>query len=179
MAGPVLWAILGVGDAGRVIDVARKIAIAITSRGYGAIFGAPQIGRWDAMEGRNLEAVERELGANLSVSITDHPLQTSAFDIFRSELGAVRKNTHVESKIEDLVLELVRMEGISGLAFVVSMEPWISEGLPRILVSPQEFISRLSEYGTREADSSREYGGDGIFIMKLGHRSEPPPSRLV
>ena len=168
MAGPVLWVVVRVDDAERVVDVARKIATAAPLRGYGTIFGATQIGFWDAEERRNLEALEKEFGANLSVSITDHPLQTSAFEIFRSELGVSDKTTNIESKIAGLVLDLVRLEGIERLAFVVSMEPWISEGLPRIPVTPMELLSLLSEYHSREANPSLEHGGDGVFVLRTG-----------
>ncbi len=153
------------GESEAVVDVARRIALAATSRGYGAIFGAPQIGCWDPEERRNIEAIEREFEANLSVSITDHPLQTSAFEVFRSELSDPDKTRVRESKIAELILDFVRLDRVEKLVFVVSMDPWMAASLPRMVVTAEELLSRLSEYYSREADPALNHGGDGVFIL--------------
>jgi hypothetical protein len=174
MAGPVLWVVIKVRETQKVVDVVRKVAIAAITRGYGAIFGSTQIGCWDPRERESIEASEKEFDADVCVSITDHPLQTSAFEIFRTELSGLDDRNFGTSRIRALLLDLVRLQDIDRLAFIVSMDPWIAEKLPRVRVTTEELFLRLSEYCAREADPSLEHGGDGVFVLQKQNHSEGP-----
>lgn len=165
MAGPVLWVLVKARESQQAVNIARRISQAASSRGYGAIFGAAQIGCWDAEERRNLEAIESAFGSDFSVSITDHPLQTSAVETLSQVERLARRRLPKGSPLPGLIHDLSGLEDVARMVFVVSMEPWIAANLPRARVTTAELISRLSSYSSNEADPSREHGGDQILIL--------------
>ena len=165
MVGPVFCIFLRCSEDG-VIRIARHIAEAAARLGYGTIFGTDLIGCWDSEQKKSLESLENKLSSNLVVSITSHPLQTSAAEIFNLELNPMNGATRGESQFPRFLRSVGEISGIESLAFVISEDPWMSADLPLSEVSLDGFLSHLSRYHVLQADSRSEFGGDGVFLVR-------------
>ncbi|MFA5870233.1 MAG: hypothetical protein WC941_11115 [Candidatus Bathyarchaeia archaeon] len=167
--------LVGLENPNDDIEVSRSVAGAAASRGYGAVFGAPLIGAWDPEEKKNIEAFERDLGSGFAVSITDHPLQTSAFEIIRRGSSYRYPSADQPSGIAGFVRDLARIRGIRSLTFVVSTDPDSAFEMPKHQLTVDEFVSHLSRYEELEADPRAEFWGDGVFELRL--KSPPNEER--
>lgn len=166
MAGPVLWILLGVRAGSDPVAVSRVIAKLASDRGYGTVFGSELIGHWDAGERRSLELLEKEFSPSFVASITSHPLQTNAAELFDEELGPSRPVNTRQHGFLDFVKRVADIPDARSVVFVVSEDPWMSHELPRRRISIDDFLAHLSRYSFMQADSGLEYGGDGIFILR-------------
>ena len=167
MAGPVFWIFIEIPADGDEIHLSRMIARAACSRGFGATFGAVAVGCWDAEERAQIELLERELKADFVVSITDHPLQTSAFEIFNSLVPARGGDDQRRPDLPSLIQEVSGYGKLGTVTFVISRDPWMAGSLPRHRVSVDQFVDHTLRYHLMEADSSSRYGGDGVFKIDL------------